>query len=62
MSECRKERSLLLGGKPKMSMEALTANLEALVESLTPDREELTHQEFAFAQACPYGLSCLVTI
>ena len=41
----------MLGSKPKMSMEALTASLEALVDSLTPDSEELTRQEAAFAQA-----------
>ncbi len=42
----------MLGGKPKMEMEALTASLEAFVVSLTPSSEEVTRQEAAFVQAC----------
>lgn len=47
-SICRKDRSSLLGGKPKADMEVLNKALEELVESLHPSAEELEKQDKAF--------------
>lgn len=49
----RKERSQQLGSRPAASMEALNSNLEALVESLKPNSEEVRRQELAFEKVCP---------
>lgn len=48
MPICRKDRSSLLGAKPKADMEVLNQALEELVESLRPSAEELEKQDKAF--------------
>lgn len=60
--DCRKERSRLLGSKPKISMDALNASLEALVESLKPSEEDVEQQGLAFTQVQNSTFCCIPSI